>query len=57
MAEIGGDMSIGEAFMRAKNTFIGNEGSDNGGTNDDTIEEFNIHGDPAFNPYEPNHGG
>jgi hypothetical protein len=24
--------------------------------NDDTVEEFVIHGDPAFNPYEPNHG-
>ena len=23
---------------------------------DYTVEEFIIHGDPAFNPYEPNHG-
>lgn len=53
--ETGGDLPIGEALMLAKNTFIEHEGSDNGGVNDDTIEEFNLHGDPAFNPYEPNH--
>ncbi|MCK4717950.1 MAG: hypothetical protein KAT70_04695, partial [Thermoplasmata archaeon] len=56
-AETAGNATIGEALLLAKNAYILTEGSDNGGTNDDTMEEFNLHGDPAFNPYEPNHMG
>jgi hypothetical protein len=52
-----GDLSIGAALMLAKNDFIKEEGTDGGGARDDTAEEFNVAGDPAFNPYEPNHGG
>ena len=33
------------------------EGNDGGSYNCDTVEEFNLHGDPAFNPYEPNNNG
>ncbi len=51
------DTSVGIALMDAKNKFVQREGSDGGGTNDDTFEEFIILGDPAFNPYEPNHEG
>jgi len=52
-----GDLSVGAALMMAKNDFIAEEGTDGGGARDDTAEEFNIAGDPAFNPYEPLHGG
>lgn len=52
-----GDMTVGAALMHAKNDFIAEEGTDSGGPVDDTVEEFNLHGDPAFNPYEPNHSG
>ncbi len=48
-----GDLSVGAALMHAKNDFTLEEGSDGGGPIDDTVEEFNLHGDPAFNPYEP----
>ncbi len=50
-----GDLTTGQALMLAKNGFVESEGSDGGGVNDDTLEEFILHGDPAFNPYEPNH--
>ena len=49
------DVTIGGALMLAKNKYVEDKGSDGGGAHDDTIEEFNIMGDPAFNPYEPNH--
>lgn len=52
-----GDLSVGAALMMAKNDFITEQGSDGGGPDDDTAEEFNLHGDPAFNPYEPIHQG
>ncbi len=52
-----GDLSVGAALMCAKNDFVAEEGTDGGGPTDDTVEEFNLHGDPAFNPYEPNHEG
>ncbi|GEM_PF-656952 len=53
-----GNTSVGFALMDAKNRYIEHEGgSDNGGTVCDTFEEFVLHGDPAFNPYEPNHEG
>lgn len=48
-----GDLSVGAALMNAKNDFTAEEGTDGGGPVDDTVEEFNLHGDPAFNPYEP----
>lgn len=51
------NVTIGGALMLAKNKYIEDKGSDGGGPGDDTIEEFNIMGDPAFNPYEPNHEG
>lgn len=51
------DTSIGHALMLAKNEYIESEGSDNGGPHDDTLNEFQLVGDPAFNPYEPNHEG
>ena len=52
-----GDLSVGAALMCAKNDFVSEEGTDGGGPVDDTVEEFNLHGDPAFNPYEPIHQG
>lgn len=51
------DLSTGAALMLAKNTFIEIEGTDGAAENDDTYEEVLLHGDPAFNPYEPNHEG
>lgn len=51
------DVSVGQALALAKNEFIANKGLDGGGASDITFEEFNIMGDPAFNPYEPNHEG
>jgi len=50
------DTSVGVAMTLARNAFVASQGTDGGGSNDDTFEEFIIHGDPAFNPYEPNHG-
>jgi hypothetical protein len=50
------DTSVGVAMTYARNAFVASQGTDGGGSNDDTFEEFIIHGDPAFNPYEPNHG-
>ena len=51
------NLSVGAAFMLARNEFMESEGTDGGGVNDDTYEEFLLHGDPAFNPYETNHEG
>jgi len=52
------DATIGYALMNAKNQYIVLDGgADNGGTTCDTFEEFVLHGDPMFNPYEPNHEG
>jgi len=51
------DVSTGVALMLAKNYFVVTQGTDGPGENDDTIEEVILHGDPAFNPYEPNHEG
>ncbi len=51
------DASTGVALMLAKNYFVVTQGTDGAGENDDTIEEVILHGDPAFNPYEPNHEG
>ncbi len=51
------NLTIGQGFLAAKNKYIEDEGTDGGGPNSDTIEEFNLYGDPAFNPYEPNHNG
>lgn len=49
------DTTVGAAMVLAKNTYIQKFGVDAGGVDSDTLEEFIIHGDPAFNPYEPNH--
>jgi len=43
--------------MLAKNYFVVTQGTDGPGANDDTIEAVILHGDPAFNPYEPIHEG
>jgi len=52
-----GNLNMGAALMMAKNKYVMDCGTDGGGPNDDTLEEFNLYGDPAFNPYEPNHNG
>ena len=52
-----GDNTIGQAFAMAKNDYIMNDGYGNGDARADTVEEFNLHGDPAFNPFEPAHNG
>ncbi|MGQ9583295.1 MAG: C25 family cysteine peptidase [Thermoplasmatota archaeon] len=52
-----GDLTVARALLLAKNKYVQDCGTDAGGANDDTVEEFNLFGDPAFNPYEPNHGG
>jgi len=52
-----GDMTVGQAFAMAKNGYIDNDGYGDGDARADTIEEFNLHGDPAFDPYEPSHEG
>jgi len=49
------DTSTGVGLMLAKNHYVENVGLDGGGAHSDTVEEFILHGDPAFNPYEPNH--
>jgi hypothetical protein len=51
------DTTVGIALMDAKNRYVESEGTDNGGPNDDTFNEFVIYGDPAFNPYEPGNEG
>lgn len=55
--ENAGDTTIGTALMLAKNDYFASQGSDNGGYSDDIINEYILHGDPAFNPYEPSHEG
>jgi hypothetical protein len=57
ISEGGGDLPVGAALAKAKNYFAQNEEWKTGDANADTLEEFNLHGDPAFNPYEPNHQG
>ncbi len=52
-----GDLTVGQALILAKNKYISRYPPDDGGPDSDTVEEFNIFGDPAFNPYEPNHDG
>jgi hypothetical protein len=51
------DLPVGAALMLAKNEFILTQGTDSGSHNDDTYEAILLHGDPAFNTYEPNHEG
>jgi hypothetical protein len=48
--------TVGAALVLAKNAYAQKFGVDSGGMGSDTLEEFIIHGDPAFNPYEPNSG-
>ncbi|OYT43975.1 hypothetical protein B6U90_06145 [Thermoplasmatales archaeon ex4484_6] len=55
--ETDGDMTVGQSIALAKNMFVEKAGYSAGNANADTLEEFNLHGDPAFNPYEPNHNG
>jgi hypothetical protein len=55
--EKAGDATIGTALMLAKNDYLASQGSDNSGYSDDIITEYILYGDPAFNPYEPNHEG
>jgi len=50
------NVDTGTALMLAKTDYMRSEGNDGGMYNCDTVEEFNLHGDPAFNPYEPAHG-
>jgi len=52
-----GDCTIGTALALAKNVYVEKCGTDDGGAHDDTVGEFNLMGDPAFNPYEPVHQG
>ncbi len=47
----------GTALKLANSDYTRLEGNDGGSYNCDTVEEFNLHGDPAFNPYEPNNNG
>jgi len=54
--ECEGDKTIGWAFMQGKTDYIMTVGLDGAGAHADTIEEFNLFGDPAFNPYIPNEG-
>ena len=51
------NVDTGTALMLAKTDYMMLEGNDGGSYNCDTVEEFNLHGDPAFNPYEPNNNG
>lgn len=51
------DLTTGQALLLAKNEYVQQDGSDGHGSVDDTTEEFILHGDPAFNPYEPEHNG
>ncbi|MEM4729847.1 MAG: C25 family cysteine peptidase [Thermoplasmata archaeon] len=52
-----GDLTVAQALLLAKNKYVQDCGTDGGGAHDDTVEEFNLFGDPMFNPYEPNHDG
>lgn len=52
-----GDLTVARALIMAKNKYVNDCGTDAGGANDDTVEEFTMYGDPLFNPYEPNHKG
>lgn len=45
--------SYGAALMNAKNLYIQELGMGNADAHSDTVEEFNIIGDPAFLPYIP----
>jgi len=56
-SEVTGDLTLGQALSLAKNDYISANPPDNGGPQSDTAEEFNLHGDPAFNPFEPIHEG
>jgi hypothetical protein len=47
------DTTVGAALVLAKNAYVQKFGIDSGAAQSDTLEEFIIHGDPAFNPYEP----
>jgi len=49
------DLSSGQALMFAKNKYVRDKGDQ--GVDMTTYVEFMHHGDPAFNPYEPNHNG
>lgn len=47
--------SIGAALMHSKNHYVQDIGTGSSGNpHSDTVEEFNIIGDPAFMPYIPN---
>ena len=47
--------SVGAALMMAKNHYVQDIGTGNSGNpHSDTVEEFNIIGDPAFLPFIPN---
>jgi len=47
---INGDLTTGEALMNAKNQFI----SESADSSKELIAwEYQLYGDPAFNPYEP----
>ena len=48
------DCTMGSALALAKNTYIENKDPADS-VNLITYAEFNLMGDPAFNPYEPNH--
>ncbi len=50
------DCSMGASLAQAKNVFVENKGADPGGAGYITYIEFNLMGDPAFNPYEPANG-
>lgn len=52
---IDNDLTSGEAYMNAKNRLI-SEGI-GGNVNELTTWQYQHYGDPAFNPYEPNHEG
>ncbi len=57
VSEEEGNMAVGQALALAKNMYVEKEGYAPGDANADTIEEFNLMGDPAFNPYEPKFDG
>ena len=53
------DLSSGKVENKALDSGITSDflGATEQAADSDTVEEFNVHGDPAFNPYEPNHSG
>ena len=51
-----GDTTVGTSLMLTKNDYVARFGADSGGINSDTVEEFIVHGDPAFKPYVPQYG-